>query len=97
VLLLWDDQNVTHIGRHGITRAEVEEVVAGEHTIFLEEDSHRPGRLIAFGQTSAERPIFVALDVASSRDERYVVTARPMTAKEGAQYELANRDETEDE
>ena len=97
MLLLWDDQNVTHIARHGITRAEVEEVVAGEHTIFLEEDSHRPGRLIAFGQTSTGRPIFVALDVASPRDERYVVTARPMTAKERAQYERANRDETEDE
>lgn len=52
--LLWDDQNVAHIARHDVTVSEVEEVVFGGSALFFDLDQPaRPGRIGAFGVTTA--------------------------------------------
>lgn len=86
--ILWDDHNITHIARHSVTPAEVEQVVYldGEAQAFTE-DRHRAGRLLVLGKTAAGRHFLVALDAPTSHLDRYVVTARPMTAREQNQYE----------
>jgi hypothetical protein len=52
--LLWDDQNITHIARHAVTVPEVSEVVFGGTALFFDLDQpNRPGRIAAFGITTA--------------------------------------------
>jgi uncharacterized DUF497 family protein len=76
---------VAHIARHGVTPAEVEQVVfVDERVVVFQDDSHRIGRLIVLGSTSARRRLFVALDAPNGVGDRYVVTARPMTRNERA-------------
>lgn len=51
----WDDGNVGHIERHGLTPEEVEEVFAGDYKVRRT----RQGRYIALGQTLDGRLILV--------------------------------------
>ena len=51
----WDDDNVTHIGRHEFTPEEVEEVFAGNRKIRRT----RQERYIALGETLDGRLAFV--------------------------------------
>ena len=85
--LLWDDYNIAHIADHKIEPSEVHEVVFAEATVFAIDDSHRRGRLIAQGATSAGRMILVVLEEPTSTGESYVVTARPMTDRERQAYQ----------
>ena len=84
--LLWDEANESHIARHKVTRQEVVEVVFGAGTIFAVEDDHRRGRLLVFGVTATNRHILVVLDEPTTSGTAYVVTARPMTARERREY-----------
>jgi len=84
--LLWDDQNLAHIARHQVSASEVHEVVFGAATLFFDAgEPKRPGRLVAFGETAAGRPLAVYLDTPAG-GRSYPVTARPMTAKEEHSY-----------
>jgi hypothetical protein len=66
--LLWDDQNVAHIARHNVTVFEVSEVVFGDSVMFFELDQpSRPGRVVAFGVTVADRGLAVYLDTPTSQ------------------------------
>ena len=86
--LLWDDQNIAHIARHNVTVVEVSEVVFGESSLFFEMDQpSRPGRVGAFGVTTAGRGLAVYLDTPTSHGASYVLTARPLTAKERQTYD----------
>lgn len=85
--LLWDEQNIAHIARHGVMPAEVEEVVFLGTAVFVEAvNPTRPGRIIAFGLTITARPLAVFLDTPTAVGAAYVVTARPMGAKERRTY-----------
>ncbi len=80
--LLWDEQNIAHIGRHTVTPDEVGQVVFDVKTVFFDADNPaRPGRLVAFGQTASGRFLTVYLDT-PVKGRSYPVTARPMTTKE---------------
>ena len=86
VELLWDDQNIAHIGRHQVTPAEVEEMVFGSTTVFLDAARpERPGRLVAPGETAAGRLLAVYLDTPAA-GRSYPLTARSMIAKEKRVY-----------
>jgi uncharacterized DUF497 family protein len=80
--LLWDEDNEAHIARHGVTPAEVEEVVRSPATRWEHDDKHRPGRLVAYGATAAGRHLVAVCDTPSASALSYVVTARPMKPRE---------------
>jgi uncharacterized DUF497 family protein len=86
---MWDDHNITHIARHHVTVAEVEQVIAAPGTVFQTSDTHRVGRIEAWGVVPGTRPrhLLVILDRPTTAGDAYVVTARPMTTKERRSYE----------
>ncbi|MCY2986653.1 MAG: DUF4258 domain-containing protein [Planctomycetota bacterium] len=74
--LIWDLEddpqgNVQHIAEHGITKAEVVEVLARPET---REESRSSGRPVAIGATSAGRTILVVYEEIDE-DTVYPVTA----------------------
>ena len=74
--LIWDldddpQGNVQHIAEHGITKAEVVEVLAQPET---REESRSSGRPVAIGATSTGRTILVVYDEIDE-DTVYPVTA----------------------
>jgi uncharacterized DUF497 family protein len=73
----WDDDNVTHIGRHEFTPEEVEEVFAGGHKVRRT----RQKRYIALGETLDGRLAFIVFRRMSGGLVR-VITARDMDASE---------------
>jgi uncharacterized DUF497 family protein len=73
---IWDtddepDGNVQHIAEHGLTKADVEEVLFGVHEL---DTSHSSGRPIALGFSSAGEYICVVFDWVDD-DTVYPVTA----------------------
>jgi uncharacterized protein len=62
--LEWDDNNVDHIGRHGVSPQEVEEVCYGLHYSKKDSDSkgHGKERYILAGQTEAGRYLDVVIE-----------------------------------
>jgi uncharacterized DUF497 family protein len=87
--LLWDDHNIAHIARHGVTAGEVSEVVFADGTLFFDAaEPSRPGRLVALGETDRGRFLAIYLDTPAG-GRSYPVTARPMTAKEKRGYRAA--------
>jgi len=66
----WDDENVHHIARHGVTPDEALEVLVDEATV------HAPsrGRQSAYGTTRDGRPLRVIYDVINAEELR-VTTA----------------------
>lgn len=86
--LLWDDQDVAHIARHDVTVSEVEEVVFGGSALFFDLDQPaRPGRIGAFGVTTAGRGLAVFLDTPTAQGSSYILTTRPMTTNERDTYD----------
>jgi len=85
--LLWDEANIAHVASHGVTMGEVEEVIDDAKAVFLTSDSHRPGRIEAWGRTTSGRLLLVVLDAPTSNGHAYVVTARPMTVREKRDFE----------
>lgn len=84
----WNDWNVDHIARHGVTPNEAEEVV---------NRARRPwprvmgdGRFIVLGQTDDGRYLQVAY-VFDPDDTVFVIHARPLTNREKRRYRRRNR------
>ena len=69
----WDDDNVSHIGRHQFTPEEVEEVFAGDHKIRRT----RHKLYVALGETVDGRLAFIVYR-RLSRGMIRVITARDM-------------------
>jgi uncharacterized DUF497 family protein len=76
--LIWDDWNVDHIARHGVTAGEVEQVCFNEETRFTRAGG---GRYQAVGQTDVGRYLTVILD-REGQGRYYPVTARPSDESE---------------
>jgi len=63
-IVLWDEEpggNVEHIGEHGLTPEEVEEVLLSD--LYPQDQSRASGRPCRFGWTSTGRHIIVVWDV----------------------------------
>lgn len=74
--LVWDEWNIKHIAKHGVTRDEVEEIFARA----VRSKRSYEGRLIVFGNTKRKRLLTVVLE----REERgyYVLSTRNASRKE---------------
>jgi uncharacterized DUF497 family protein len=71
----WDDANITHIARHGVTPEEAEQVIENQPLDLQRQLRNGEERLLHLGETRTGRVLVVVLTV---RDERYrVVTAHP--------------------
>lgn len=75
--LIWDDWNIEHIKKHGVSVSEVEEVC---HSQIKTYKSYQ-NRLIILGKTRNNRLITLIL-MEKSKRIYYVVTARAMSRKE---------------
>lgn len=82
-LLVWDDWNRDHIGKHAVRPEEAEEVVAGEPTY---RQTYR-SRLQVVGPTVAGRLLTVIIGPVPDQAEAcYVFSARPASRKERQYY-----------
>lgn len=79
--LIWNEWNLEHIKKHGVTVEEVEEAYQNE---FARSDSYLHRESI-YGRTSIGRLITVTVSYAKQLDP-YPVSARDMSSKERRAY-----------
>ncbi|MFN0167181.1 MAG: BrnT family toxin [Bryobacteraceae bacterium] len=75
----WDDANTAHIARHGVSRAEVEQVILGAALPVASEERGGEERHIELGETIKERLLVVVWTWRGRRIR--VVTAYPASRK----------------
>ncbi len=78
--LQWDDENIEHIGGHGITPSEVEDVCFGPHIAY----PARYGRYLIYGKAYHGKYIKVVLE------HLYEIMFRPKTAYPMTESEKKN-------
>jgi len=59
----WDDDNIEHVSRHGVTPSEAEQAVEDDNFLYYLVDE---SRYLGFGQTSAGRYLMAVFCVATS-------------------------------
>ena len=74
---VWDEGNVSHIAKHGVTPDEVEEALSDAPVVFRGRD----GRYLAHGRTEGGRLLFVVY-ATTSRGKIRAITARDMRDSE---------------
>ena len=79
--LQWDDENIEHIGSHGITPSEVEEVCFGLHISY----PARYRRHLVYGKAYHGKHILVVLESLNGIMFR-PKTSRPMSEGEKKNY-----------
>ncbi len=80
--LIWDDWNITHIARHGITKEDVEEVCQREYAVV----DGKEERFLVIGTNNNEKFILVVLDPEPEEGVYYPVTARTADKRERSIY-----------
>ena len=84
----WDEGNMGHCAKHGVSRSEVEYVL--ENMAFLVPDPHRDEpRMRTAGLSKEGRHVFIVFTFRDRNDGRYVppISARYMGEKEVKAYE----------
>jgi len=83
--LIWPEDRVEHIARHGVTPEEVEEVCFGRAWVRRSKSMGSNPVYYVLGQTTAGR--YLLCVVIQFPDRRgYPVTARPMTEREQRRF-----------
>ncbi len=85
----WDDGNWPKCGKHGVTREEIEAMLAASPSVLLDpahQDVER--RYNAVGQTRSGRNVFVVFTLRRRGEETVIrpISARYMHAKEVERY-----------
>jgi uncharacterized DUF497 family protein len=82
----WDEANISHVARHGVTQPE--EIVRGAAAV-VESDRHGESRSVVIGDTAGGRTLVV---VFAARKERVrIVTAYPANRSQRARYRRHRR------
>lgn len=81
----WDDDNVAHLARHGITPDEAEDLFQGP-ILRRRGGTDAPDRFRALGRTAADRYLAIVYQMKPGGVIR-VFTGWPMTAAERRLYE----------
>ena len=84
----WDGANVTHIGSHGITPAEVEQAYRNEPLVIERQDRNEI-RQLCLGETDDGR--LLAFVFTERGDKLRIVTAYPMHKKQREFYLAENK------
>ena len=83
--VLWPQDRVDHIARHGVRPEEFEEVCFGAPLVLRAKATGPNPVYYLLGETEAGRPLFcVAIEFPDGK--AYPVTARDMTTKEKRRY-----------
>jgi uncharacterized DUF497 family protein len=83
--LIWPEERIEHIARHGVTPEEVEEVCFGQPLVLRAKSEGDNPVYYALGQTESGRYLFCVV-IQFPDGKGYPVTARPMTEKEKQRY-----------
>ena len=83
--LLWTEDRIDHIARHGIAPAEFDDVCFGHALVLRAKAEGQNPVYHVLGQTAAGRRLFCVV-VAFPDGKGYPVTARVMTSKEERRY-----------
>jgi uncharacterized protein len=87
--LVWPEERVEHIARHGVKPEEVEEVCFGKSLVLRAKSEGENPVYYVLGQTEAGRYLFCVL-IRFPDGNGYPVTAREMTNKEKRRYRKWN-------
>lgn len=86
----WDDGNWPKCAKHGVSKAEIEEVLSGEPAVLVDRSNDlAEARFNAVGRNAAGRYLFVVFTLRDENDDRVIrpISARYMHAKEVERYE----------
>ena len=83
--VLWPEDRVDHIARHGVRPEEFEEVCFGASLVLRATATGQKPVYYVLGETGAGRPLFCVV-IEFPGGKAYPVTARDMTAKEKRRY-----------
>ena len=83
--IVWPQDRIEHIERHGVTPTEVEEVCFGDPFVLRAKSRGENPVYYVLGQTKGGRYLFTVV-IAFPDGKGYPVTARPMTNKEKSRY-----------
>ena len=81
--ILWNEDTIVHIARHGVDPDEVEETCFSRNTLILKS---KLGRYIALGQTHSGRYLTMVFKYAG-RKQAIIITARAMSESERKLYQ----------
>jgi len=82
---LWPDDRIEHIGQHGVTPDEFEEVCFGRSLTLRAKAQGANAVYYVLGETDAGRHLFCVV-IEFPGGNGYPVTARDMTTKEKRRY-----------
>jgi uncharacterized DUF497 family protein len=83
--ILWPEDRVDHIARHGVQSEEFEEVCFGDALVQRTKSQGSSPVYHVLGQTSSGRRLFCVV-IQFPDGKGYPVTARPMTRREKERY-----------
>ena len=84
--LAWDEWNLAHIRKHGVTAQEVEEILGHP---FSREDTYK-GREQLIGSIDTGRILSIVIGPVPGEDgSHYVFSARPASSRERRRYAQA--------
>lgn len=83
--LIWPQDRIDHIARHGVTPEEVEEICLSNSLVQKARSTGASPAYYVLGQTQAGRYLFCVV-IGFPDGNGYPVTARPMTPKEKRRY-----------
>lgn len=83
--VLWPEDRVDHIARHGVRPEEFEEVCFGAPLVLRAKATGQNPVYYVLGETDAGRPLFCVV-IEFPGGKAYPVTARDMTTKEKRRY-----------
>jgi len=83
--IIWPEDRIDHIARHGVTPEEVEEVCFGQPFVQRAKAEGKHPVYYALGQTAGGRYLFCVV-IQFPDGKGYPVTARPMTENEKRRY-----------
>ena len=87
--LVWPEERIEHIARHGVTPEEVEQVCFGKSLVRRAKSEGENPVYYVLGQTEAGRYLFCVV-IRFPDGNGYPVTAREMTTKEKRRYRKWN-------
>ena len=89
----WDNGNARKNERHGVSRAEAEEVFFSVPLLLLADAQHSQvePRFHALGRTASSRPLHVTFSLRRNGTAIRVISARHMHRKERVIYEQASK------
>ncbi|GMV90560.1 MAG: hypothetical protein AMXMBFR82_03380 [Candidatus Hydrogenedentota bacterium] len=83
--LIWPQDRVDHIARHGVRPHEVEEICFGKPLILRGQSKGKNPVYYILGRTTAGRYLFCVV-IQFPQGKGYPVTARPMTEAEKRRF-----------